>query len=162
MALMNDHQRNQIFTLCRELGWTDQMRHEMMREWIGKTSLAADAADPVTEEEARRLFDRLGDAVMRVRRERRLARRRQRRVWREPRPTPEQVYRIGVLVRAVFGGDRESFRGWLRKRYDVERPELLTPRQAIGCIVGLQRMKEQGWRPRRQVRKQAGAKEVVE
>jgi len=147
MIPMTTHQRRRIFSLCRELGWDDDMRRDTIREWIGKPSLASDAENPITEGEARRILWNLTRAVNELRRERRRKGLRQRRTWNKPRLTPEQLRKIAVMKRLVFGGDDLSFRGWLRKRYGTEDPEGLTVEQASAAIVGLERMDEVGWHP---------------
>lgn len=148
MPTITDHQRRQIFSLCRELGWNDEMRHDMVREWTGKLSLADDAANPVTEGEARRILWNLSKAVAQVRRERRGKGLRQRRTWNKPRLTPEQLRKLGILKRLVFGTYDAGFRTWLRKRYGTEEPGRLTVEQATAAIVGLEKMQADGWRPR--------------
>ena len=147
MQPMTGQQRRQVFRLCRELGWDDAMRRDMIREWTGKPSLAADAPLPVTEAEARIVLQNLATAVAQVRRERRRRGMRQRRIWRRAELTPEHLHRIGALRRHVFGENAASFAGWLQKCYDTDDPARLTARQASAAIVGLERMKEQGWKP---------------
>lgn len=147
MTPMTPHQRRQIFVLCSELGWSDDMRRDMMREWVGKPSLASDAEQPIAEGEARLILANLGRAVAQARRERRRKGLRQRRIWRKSVLTPEQLRAIGALRRAVFRGDLSSFHGWFQRRYGVEDPAQLTPKQASACIVGLERMREEGWHP---------------
>jgi hypothetical protein len=147
MYPMTEYQRRRIFGLIRELGWSEEIRRDMLTDWVGKPSLAADADEPITETEARRVLDELRNQVMHARYERRLKGQRQRRVWNPARLTPEQLFRIEHLRWEVYGHDVPAFRDWLRKRYDVERSDQLSEKQAIGCIVGLEKMKEVGWKP---------------
>jgi hypothetical protein len=123
------------------------MRHDMIGVWTGKPSLAGDAANPMTEGEARRILWRLAKVVAQVRRERRQKGLGQRRTWNKPHLTPEQLRKLSLLKRLVFEADELSFRGWLRKRYGVEQPGRLTVEQASAAIIGLEKMKEEGWHP---------------
>ena len=148
MVPMTEYQRRRIFALVHELGWADDMRRDVLRDLVGKQSLAADAEDPITEFEGRRIVSELRKQVMHQRYERRLKGQRGRRLWDPARLTPEQLYRIEHLRWEVFGHDVPGFREWLNKRYDFERPDLLTTKQAVACIIGLEKMKESGWKPR--------------
>lgn len=159
--MMTPGQRRSIFMLCRELGWSDDFRHEMLVEWIGKPSLAADAERPVTHAEAAEILRRLAASIRSEKARRSAAHRRRRRHWPDDRITPEQQHAIEQLAGDVFG-DLAKFRAWLRRQWHVEAVDWLSPKQGTACIVALKKMLENGWRPNTPRRSSSTSDEVAE
>lgn len=147
-AAMTDAQRKAIFALCRELGWNDTFRREMLERWVGKSSLAAGAESPLSSREAAEVLSLLDKAMREVRRGRREQHRRQRRVHPAGQVTPEQLHRIDELAGAIFGADRRAFLGWLRSKQGVERPEWLSAAKAVRTVHALEQLARSGWHPR--------------
>ena len=147
MNLLTPAQRKRIFGLVRELGWDDDMRHDMFQRWIGKPSLSADADRPVAAFEANQLITQLNAAVKSAHRQRAASKKRRRRHWPDAQATPEQIHAVRTLSDDVFAGQTTKFRAWLRSRFKVDAIDWLPPKSATACIVALKQMKADGWHP---------------
>jgi len=140
-------QRKCIFALVRELGWDDDMRHDMFQRWISKPSISATAERPVTSFEAAQIIHQLDLAVKSAHRQRAFQKKRRRRHWPENQATPEQVNAIRALSADVFANQTTKFRAWLRSRFKVDAIDWLSPKSATACILALKQMRSSGWRP---------------
>jgi len=147
--ILTPGQRRRIFTLCRELGWDDDFRHEMLERWTGKTSLSTTAKNPISRIEAIQVIAELNTAVRRAQAGRAAQKKRIRRTYPPHTVTPEQLHKIDTLREIVFGDHHAAFRSWLHSRWSVEAPDWMTPKQAVGVILALEQMRESGWRPSR-------------
>ncbi len=145
VASIAPDQRRRIFALCRELGWDDDMRRDMMTQWVGKPSLSATAEKPVTYAEARSILGNLSNAVGKQARGRAAQKKRRRRHWPKDQPTPEQLREIDRLQKLLFPDQPAKFRAWLKRQFQLESTEWLSPKQATACILALRQMQKQGW-----------------
>jgi len=145
---MTPHQRKIAFALCHELGWDDDMRHGMVARWTGgKSSLAANAPDPLTPAEASLVISNLRASVASVRRGRARAKKRQDRLWPSNKPTRQQLHAIARLRAAVFGDDDMAFRG---RMHTLNLPEVemwFSPADAKKCLFDLHRLRKAAWHP---------------
>jgi len=145
--MITDHQRRIVFGLCRELGWDDDMRHAMLDQWVGKSSLAANAEHPISQTEAATILRYLHTAVRQVQSGRAAAKRRRRRIWPGTSPTPEQLHAIAKLRAEVFGANDTAWRGRLQTLKLPVSEQWFTPAHAARCITDLSRLHRAGWHP---------------
>ena len=150
--LIEQAQRDHIFAMVDELGFSRGERQAETKEVVGKDSLSASAVPPVTYLEACKLVSHFGRLVSAHRKERGKQHRRRNAKDKSP-VSSDHLAEIERLGGKIYGRDDEGqrkFRTWIRNKWKVDDARFLKPGNASSCLQALHEMDQRGWKPNKE------------